>query len=104
MPALSIIDVAQGGVAVTYAASSASDTFVNDGNTRLRAKNSSGSPINVTIDSVQACNQGFDHNMVGAVPAGGEMEFGPFPVHRYGSPITVTNPTPASITYAVIRG
>jgi hypothetical protein len=104
MAVLAVTDVLQGGVAVTYQAAAASDTFVNDGNTRLRAKNASGAPINVTINSVQPCTQGFDHDMIGAVPANGEMEFGPFPLNRYGSPVGISTPTPASITYAVIRG
>ena len=103
MAVLTVQEGALGGLNVAFTAAAASDTFVNNGNTRLRAKNSSGGAINVEVDSIQACNQGFDHNMVASVPASGELTLGPFPVGRFGSPVVVTTPTPASITYAVVR-
>jgi hypothetical protein len=34
--------------------------------------------INVTINSQKACDQGFDHDIVVAVPNGGERLIGPF--------------------------
>jgi len=51
--------------------------------TFLRVANGSGSPITVTIDSVVACDQGFDHDLAVAVPAGDEYTIGPIDRARY---------------------
>lgn len=36
----------------------------------LKVSNASGGPINVTLNSIRACDQGFDHDTVVAVAAG----------------------------------
>lgn len=44
----------------------------------LHVKNGSAGAITVTINSVRACDQGFDHDESVSVPAGGERLIGPF--------------------------
>lgn len=65
------------------AASGGGDEFVNDGATVLHVKNGGGGSINVTVDSQTPCSQGFDHDVVVAVPAGAERLIGPFPQARF---------------------
>lgn len=63
----------------------AGDTFVNNGKTYLHVKNGSAGAVDVTVNSQQLCNQGFDHNAVVSVPAGGERIIGPFPQGRFNN-------------------
>lgn len=103
MAALTVQKVTKSGVGPAYsAADAAGDTFSNDGNTMLHVKNGSAGSINVTIDSVAQCSFGFDHDIVVAVPAGGERMIGPFPRDRFGSPTSVTYSAATSVTVAAI--
>lgn len=65
-------------------AAAGGDTWQNTGQEMLRVVNGSGAPITVTVDSVQACDQGFDHDVQVAVPAGEERWLGPFETARFG--------------------
>jgi hypothetical protein len=61
------------GTAVTPAAASGGgDTIVVGSNSKviLNVINGSGSPINVTLTSVKACDNGVLHDVVKACPAG----------------------------------
>lgn len=104
MAALTIQQLAQAGLNVTFAAASAGgDTFVNNGRVLLIVKNGGGVSVNVTIDSVKPCDQGFDHDIVVAVPAGQERKIGFFEESRFGSQVSVSYSAVASITVAAVR-
>jgi hypothetical protein len=94
------------GAAVTYGAVTASDDFVNDGNSRLHVKNASGSPCTVTFNSIAACDQGFDHDQIVTVPAGSDRIIGPFPARftdpNNGNKTGVTYSPTTSITAALL--
>lgn len=94
------------GLAPTYGAVSASDTFPNDGKTFIYVKNAGGSPDTVVIDSIAPCNQGADHNGGGSVTNGTEKCFGPFDTTRFndsGGLITITHSFTTSVTCAVVK-
>lgn len=86
------------------AASGGGDTFPNDGHTMLHVKNGGGGSINVTIDSKVACNQGADHDVVVAVPAGSDRVIGPFLQDRFGTDVGITYSGVATVTVAAIKG
>lgn len=54
------------------AAAGGGDQYPFGSNTFLVVKNGGGASINVTLNSVVACDQGSDHDQVVAVPNGGE--------------------------------
>lgn len=92
------------GLAPTFAAaSSGGDTFANDGRTVLHVKNGSAAAITATVDSVTACDQGFDHDAAVSVPAGGERVIGPFDQRRFGATVTVNYSATASVSVAALR-
>lgn len=86
------------------AATGGGDTFPNDGHTMLHVKNGGGAPINVTIDSKVACNQGTDHDVVVAVPAAGDRVIGPFSQDRFGTDVNITYSGVVTVTVAAIKG
>lgn len=107
MAALTVFPVDLTGDSKAYVAgASGGDTFTNDGRTVLHAKNTSGGAITVTVDSVQLCSFGVDHNPSVAVAATtGDEIIGPFNVARFGSTVSVTysaNP-PTGLTVAAIQ-
>jgi hypothetical protein len=95
------------GVAPSFVAVSSSDEFPNDGKTVIEVKNGGGSSDTVTIDSLEACNQGSDHNGGSSVPATtGDKVFGPFPMSRFNNSngrVTITHSFTTSVTCAVYR-
>lgn len=93
-----------GGAEAFVAASAGGDTFPNDGHTMLHVKNGGGAPINVTIDSKVACNQGADHDLIVAVPNAGERFIGPFPQERFGTDVNVTYSGVGTVTVAAVKG
>lgn len=106
MATLTVQNASSAGLAPTYVAVAASDVFANDGRTVIYVKNGGGSPDTVGIDSLVACNQGFDHDGGGSVTNGTEKVFGPFPASRFNNSngqVTVTHSFLTSVTCAVIR-
>lgn len=95
------------GVAATYAAVSASDTFDNDGSVFIHIKNGGASTDNVVINSVQPCNQGVDHDLSLSVAAGQDKLVGPFETSRFNDPatgrVTLTHSYTTSVTMAVLK-
>lgn len=92
------------GLEATYAAAAAGgDTFANDGRTFLHVKNGGGASVNVTVDSIKQCDQGVDHDVIVAVPAGEERMIGPFPVSRFGSPATIAYSGVTTVTVAALK-
>ena len=88
------------------AAAGGGDTFNPGDNTFLHAKNASGAPITVTVDSKTPSNFGTDVDLVVAVAAGSERMIGPLPASRFQDPTTglgnVTYSGVTSLTVAVL--
>lgn len=108
MALLTAQTVTSAGVAPSYSAVSASDTFANDGTVMLHVKNAGGSIDNITVTSVKACDQGSSHNLAVAVPATtGDRMIGPFETQRFNDPstglVTVAHSFTTSVTCALIR-
>lgn len=103
MATLTVQSIAETGTTVTFAAVSASDTWANNGNSYLRVKNANGAICTVTVAATSACNQGYTHNKVVAVPATtGDMVMGPFPKLRFGTTPVITYSVTATVTIAVV--
>ncbi len=108
MALLTAQDVARTGLAPSYTAVSASDTFANDGTVVLHVKNTSGTVDTVTVASVAQCNQGSSHNVTVTVPiTTGDRMIGPFEPSRFNDPVTgyvtVTHSQTTGVTCALIR-
>lgn len=107
MATLTVQSTTQAGLAPSFSAVSSSDVFPNDGRTVIEVKNAGGSSDTVAINSIQACNQGFDHDAGGSVPATtGDRIFGPFDPSRFNDSngqITITHSFTTSVTCAVFR-
>jgi hypothetical protein len=88
------------GVAPVYSAAVGPDTFDCTGHEMIHAKNADAAPHTVSVNSLQLCNQGFDHDGGGSVPAGGERYFGPFKPGFFKDPATgkATITYPAGVT------
>jgi hypothetical protein len=103
MAVLTVQRTSMAGLAVALVAASAGgDTFPNDGHTKLIINNASGAPITVTVNSRQACDQGFDHDEVNTVAAGAREEMGPFDPRRFGGTVSVTYSAAASVTVGAV--
>lgn len=105
MAALTVQEIVRAGLGPTYAGAGVSgDTFVNDGRTFLHVKNTNAATRDVTVDSIENCDQGFDHNAVVTVPAStGDRMIGPFPTERFGATCTVSYTATAGVTVAAIK-
>lgn len=95
------------GLNQSYAAASAGgDDFVNTGREFMHVKNGGAGSINVTINSQTLCDQGYDHDVVVAVPAGGERIIGPFSPGRFNdasNKAQITYSGVTSVTVAVLK-
>ena len=65
------------------AATSGGDDVLNSGNVFLHFVNGATQETTVTINSIKACNQGFDHNAIVVVPVSEERMIGPFDRGRF---------------------
>lgn len=94
------------GAAVTYVAAAAGgDSFAAGPTSVAHVKNGGGASITVTINSRVNCNQGFDHDLVVTVPAGGERLIGPFDTRFWNvdNEIPLTYSAVTSVTVAAIK-
>lgn len=84
----------------------AGDEFLNDGNTVLYIKNDSASPIDVTLQSVELDNFGYDHDPVITVANGTITAIGAFNQFRFNNKISqrmkVTYSASASVKIMVV--
>ncbi len=108
MAQLTVQKVVPAGLGPTYqAAAGGGDTFLNDGQTMLHVKNTSGGAITVTVNSIAACDQGFDHDVVVSVPATtGDRMIGPFPTGRFNDAnglVSITYSGVTNLTVAPIQ-
>lgn len=83
------------------------DEFINDGKTFFMVKNGGGGGINITINSRQDCDQGFDHNYVVALGAGNDVLIGRFGKPRFNQTttelVTASYDSVASVEVAAIQ-
>jgi hypothetical protein len=80
--------------------------FYNNGDTMLIIKNASASPITVTFDSVELCNQGVDHDVVVTIANATEKVIGMFRPSRYNDStgsVKMTISVITSVTFAVVE-
>jgi len=107
MADLTVQTISLSGLNPVYGAAAAGgDAFPNSGREYLHVKNGGGSEVIVTVDSQAGCNQGFDHNVAVAVPAGGERLIGPFPKARFNDAAEkaqVAYSDVTSVTVAAVR-
>lgn len=92
----------QSGAAPVFAAASAGgDTLVNDGTSILHIKNTSGSPVTVTVVASGRCDEGFLHDIQVVVPATtGERLLGPFDTKRFGALAAIQYSATTGVTVA----
>ena len=105
---LTVQQAVRTGVTPTYNSASANNnTFANDGHTIIEVKNTSGSPINVTIETPGTVDGNAVADLVVAVPAtSGDKIIGPFPPSIYnqtGGVIYLDWSATTNVTVAVIR-
>lgn len=106
MAQLTVVQPTFAGVAPSYAAVSASDTFANTGEEVIHIKNGGASATTVTITSAQQCNQGFSHDLTVTIVAGADKFIGPFPTNRFNNSNGLTTfacSVTTSVTAAVMR-
>jgi hypothetical protein len=85
------------------AASAGGDEFANNGREYLDVNNASAGAVTVTCNATRDCNQGFDHDAVVSVPAGGRRRIGPFPISRFQGTVAITYSSATSVTVGVVR-
>lgn len=79
MAVLDVQDVARAGLNPAFVAAAAGgDEAPLVAGLFVVVKNGSAAEVTVTLNSQEACNQGFDHDETVAVPAGGERWIGEF--------------------------
>lgn len=111
MTELTVQKISLNGTAPEFTAADATGNyFKNSGFSFLHVKNSGGSPVTVTIDSVALCSQGYDHDVIVSVPAGEERLIGVFPKNRFDQKIDnvservkITYSSATSVTVAVFE-
>ncbi|MBT2696345.1 hypothetical protein J7E79_02700 [Bacillus sp. ISL-40] len=107
MADINVQSISQAGITPSFvAASGAGDAFRNDGKSFLHIKNGGGSSITVTIDSVEKCNQGFDHDLTATITAGQDRILGPFEAKRFNDTdgkLKVSYSAVTTVTVAAFR-
>ena len=107
MATLTVLTIAQAGVEPAAVAAAASgDAFANDGRTFFHAINGSGAACEVTFDSILACDQAGDHDLIVDVPAGEARFIGPFQTARWNDGsglVQVTYESETSLTVAAYK-
>jgi len=82
------------------------DEAANNDYTFLHVVNGHSGALEVTVNSVKACDQGFDHDVVVSVPAGEERMIGPFDRGRFNDSagkIQITYDAVTALTIAAIK-
>lgn len=103
MALLSTQVISQTGIAPTFvAASVGGDTFRNTGSNFLHVKNGGASPVTVTIDSVEKCSHGFDHDLTVTVAAGADKIVGPLQVKRFNNESGQVSVTYSGVTTVTV--
>ena len=104
--ALQVIDLTGLAEFTLAAATSGTDTFVNDGRTILVVDNGSGSPMDVVINSLKASDFGTDEDITVTIAAGERAFIGPFQKARFNAiagTVGVTTSLETSVTMAALQ-
>lgn len=103
MADLALQKLTRAGTAPTFAAASAGgDRFPRTPKSYLHVKNGSGASITVTLNSIKACDQGFDHDEVVTVPAGADRLIGGFDTDRFADAAGYVNVTYSAVTTVTV--
>lgn len=86
-----------GAVPTFHSAAAAGNHFTNDGRVNIEFVNGHTAPIDITILSVAACNQGFTHNLTFTVAAGARRRMPTLDPGRFNNAAGHT-----SITYTLV--
>lgn len=90
--------------AAATAATAAGDTFTNNGRTFIVVEDTGTTAPVVTVNSLNNCNQGVDHNLEITVQAGEIRYIGPFSPARFNNSagkVTVTYDNDTDVTITV---
>lgn len=102
MAEFSVEDVQESGLEPTFnSANAGGDSCQNDGVTYLTVKNGDASDHTLTFDRKRNSNLGQDVDRVVTVPAGSEVDIGPFPRKWFSSLLEWTYDDVTSVTVAV---
>ena len=91
---------------VYVACTGGGDAVLNSGHTFLHVVNGHSGAWVVTVNSIQACSQGFDHDVEVSVPAGEERMIGPFDRGRFNDAngkLAITYDGVTALTIAAIE-
>lgn len=106
---LTVQNIAQAGIVPSYVAiTDLADgvSFVNDGRTYLEVVKGGTGAVEITVNSVEPCSQGFDHDTVVSVAQGVTKRIGPFPVSRFNNTsgnVTALTDTVTDVTIGAFR-
>lgn len=107
MATLTTQQIAQAGIAPTYAAVGASDKFTPGDNVFLHFKNTNAATRTPTVDSKVPSNYGTDVDVTVVVPATtGDVMIGPFPAQRFAGTdglADISYSATTNLTVAVLR-
>ena len=107
MASVQDVALAAAGILVTYNATSASDTFTNDGRVIIMAKNGATSATTVTVAATQTITGASLSvpDLVVAVAASTTRAIGPLPKATFNaasSVVTISYANSATLTFALI--
>jgi len=104
MSSVTVQEISKLGISPSYEGANVDgNSFANDGKTFFVVKNADVAEKTVTIDSKVKCNQGFDHDLAVAVPAGEERWIGPFEPARFTGTVEATYSDITSVTVAALK-
>ena len=100
---LTVQNINRAGIApALIAAASGGNWFPNSGRTFVQVRNGSAAAITVTLNSIRACDQGFDHDEPISIPAGADRLIGPFPPGRWDNAEQHTTITYSAVTTVTV--
>jgi hypothetical protein len=88
---------------ITTAATAGGDRFTNTGKEVLEVSNTSGGPINVTVESTVTVDGQAVADLVVAVADSDPTTIGPFPLATYGSEVNVSYESVTSVAVRVLQ-
>lgn len=104
MATLAVVQVAQSGTVLSFAAAgSGGDKFAPGDTTWLEVLNVGGADRTITIDSPATCSQGSTHDVVVVCTAGEGRFIGPFPAQRFAGADGLVSVTYDAVTSLSVR-